>query len=346
MKKLFILTLLIFICSNAFAVEVCTIKMWYANDYLERARYYGFNGPFYTVTQETSKNETSSCQAAKYFGSNYLSSDGSENPIQGVGYCMWCSSNSCPGINTVRVYQDGSWWHGAEDSFAGYWDVICGQDSENDGVPDSIDNCSTVPNGPLLGTCPAGSLKGNLCYDKNYGCGYYKCNLNQEDGDHDGVGDVCDNCPDVYNPSQRDSDNNGNGDACDFEGFQVALDARLASIEQALQNCGCMEPTNVNLSSLKAFASNKKVTLKWNTETEPDNAGFNIWRAEGFRKINDALIPAVGSPIDGSAYDFVDQWVLNGKRYFYLLEDIDTNGISTFQGPAKATPRWIYGIGK
>jgi hypothetical protein len=42
----------------------------------------------------------------------------------------------------------------------------------------------------------------------------------------------------------------------------------------------------------------------------------------------------------------VDQWVLNGKRYFYLLEDIDTSGISTFHGPVKATPRWLYGIGK
>ena len=45
-------------------------------------------------------------------------------------------------------------------------------------------------------------------------------------------------------------------------------------------------------------------------------------------------------------YDFVDQWVLNGKRYFYLLEDIDTSGISTFHGPIKAVPRWWLGVGK
>jgi hypothetical protein len=42
----------------------------------------------------------------------------------------------------------------------------------------------------------------------------------------------------------------------------------------------------------------------------------------------------------GSEYDFVDEWVLNGKRYFYLLEDMDNNGISTFHGPVKAVPRW------
>jgi Thrombospondin type 3 repeat len=35
------------------------------------------------------------------------------------------------------------------------------------------------------------------------------------DRDHDGVPDVKDNCPDVYNPDQADSDHNGIGDACD-----------------------------------------------------------------------------------------------------------------------------------
>jgi hypothetical protein len=31
----------------------------------------------------------------------------------------------------------------------------------------------------------------------------------------DGVGDACDNCPDVYNPDQSDCDSDGVGDACD-----------------------------------------------------------------------------------------------------------------------------------
>jgi hypothetical protein len=105
-------------------------------------------------------------------------------------------------------------------------------------------------------------------------------------------------------------------------------------------------PTNIELSVLDANPSDKQVILKWKTETETDNAGFNVWRADNFVKVNDALIPALGSSVEGKDYDFVDQWVLNGKRYFYLLEDIDTNGISTFHGPVKAVPRWVYGIGK
>ena len=105
-------------------------------------------------------------------------------------------------------------------------------------------------------------------------------------------------------------------------------------------------PTNIELSVLDAIPSDEKVILQWKTETEAGNAGFNVWRADNFVKVNNAVIPALGSAVSGSDYDFVDQWVLNGKRYFYLLEDIDTNGISTFHGPVKATPRWIYGAGK
>jgi streptogramin lyase len=134
----------------------------------------------------------------------------------------------------------------------------------------------------------------------------------------------------------------------DYQDARItALETEIAQIKQALQSCGCTAPpTNINLSALKAIPSNEKVTLKWQTETETDNTGFNIWRAEGFQKINEEFIPALGSPVSGSEYDFVDQWVLNGKRYFYLLEDVATTGMSTFHGPVKATPRWIYGVGR
>jgi hypothetical protein len=36
------------------------------------------------------------------------------------------------------------------------------------------------------------------------------------DGERDGVGDFCDNCPDIYNPGQEDEDGDGVGDLCDL----------------------------------------------------------------------------------------------------------------------------------
>ena len=60
-------------------------------------------------------------------------------------------------------------------------------------------------------------------------------------------------------------------------------------------------------------------------------------------KINDALIAAQGSSTDGAAYEFIDEGLNNRKTYYYQLEDVDVFGASTFHGPEKATPRWIYG---
>ena len=42
------------------------------------------------------------------------------------------------------------------------------------------------------------------------------CAAGQGDADSDGVIDVCDNCPDHYNPGQEDCDSNGIGDICEI----------------------------------------------------------------------------------------------------------------------------------
>jgi hypothetical protein len=198
-------------------------------------------------------------------------------------------------------------------------------DTDGDGIFDDIDNCTFISNPDQKKTC-TNVTAGDACL---------------ADTDGDGIPDACDNCPDVYNPDQSDSDNNEVGDACDYHYLRAALQECRTEL-QACQN----PPTNIKLSILDATPSNDKVTLKWKTETETENAGFNVWRADNFVKINYALIPALGSSVSGSEYDFVDQWVLYGKRYFYLIEDIDNNGISTFHGPVKAVPRWVYGVGK
>jgi parallel beta-helix repeat protein/predicted outer membrane repeat protein len=236
-------------------------------------------------------------------------------------------------------------------------------DYDIDRVGDACDSCPHDPNKTAPGSC---------------GCG-----AADMDADGDGILDCMDNCPAVNNPDQADADSNGIGDACDtaywknsyqqsqgnlqtcqslYDQSQEALQQKDTELQDckdsyqqtqsALDTCQtdlqtCRNPvTRIALSALTATPSDEKVTLTWKTETEIDNAGFNIWRAEGFVKVNDAVIPALGSAVSGSEYDFVDQWVLNGKRYFYLLEDIDSSGISTFHGPIKATPRWLYGIGK
>ena len=109
-------------------------------------------------------------------------------------------------------------------------------------------------------------------------------------------------------------------------------------------------PTIIDLASFEAIAGNSSVSLSWETESEIDNAGFNLYRSDSengeYIKINDSLIPTEGTTTQGASYEFIDTDVKNRKTYYYKLEDIDLNGTSTMHGAVSAMPRWIYGIGK
>ncbi len=112
-----------------------------------------------------------------------------------------------------------------------------------------------------------------------------------------------------------------------------------------LFQAGADNVTLIVLDSFTAEAGAGQVTLKWSTKAEIDNTGFNVYRATSkggpYSIINRELIAAQGSPAEGAAYIFVDETVQNRKAYYYKLEDIDTNGVTTMHGPAKATPRLI-----
>ncbi len=94
--------------------------------------------------------------------------------------------------------------------------VCCYEDDDYDcdSIPDVEDNCPETPNGPNLGTCIYGWSEMVTCTTDD-ACGADGiCSTNQED-EGDGVGDVCDNCPNDYNPDQRDFDGDCIGDVCD-----------------------------------------------------------------------------------------------------------------------------------
>jgi hypothetical protein len=149
-------------------------------------------------------------------------------------------------------------------------------------------------------------------------------------------------CPDVFNP-ERCSTRLGTWD--------VICGNTTTTTTTIQQTTTTTAPaTFINLSSFTATPKFSKVIIQWSTESEIDNAGFNLYRAESvdgeYEKINASLIPALGSSTQGSSYEFVDNDVQNRKTYYYKLEDIDINGVSTFHGPVTATPRLILGLGK
>jgi hypothetical protein len=81
-----------------------------------------------------------------------------------------------------------------------------------------------------------------------------------------------------------------------------------------------------------AHDSTKKgtITLRWRTESEQDNYGFNVYRSEKkdgtFEKINPTIIRGHGTTSEPHDYVYIDNEVYKGKTYYYYLMDVDLAG--------------------
>lgn len=101
-------------------------------------------------------------------------------------------------------------------------------------------------------------------------------------------------------------------------------------------------PTAVDLTDFSAAAqADGSVQVTWETATELDNLGFNLYRAEAaggpWTQLNAALIPAqTPGATFGNVYTWSDSDAPSGTVY-YRLEDLDVNGTSTFHGPISVT---------
>ena len=96
----------------------------------------------------------------------------------------------------------------------------------------------------------------------------------------------------------------------------------------------------MTLASFSAQGGVDRVTVSWETVSEENNAGFNIYRAD-----NDAgpqtllaYVPSQGpGSTQGFAYTYDDLAVQAGQTYWYWLGDVSLNGATTLHGPVSAT---------
>lgn len=175
---------------------------------------------------------------SKDFGSKYLVQAGATSYFEITNPCAVVPSSSIP----LDLYT---------------FTLSCQQqaaDTDEDGLPDSSDNCPMVANPDqidldadglgdacdndwdndlidnTLDNCPLLSNENQLDSDGD-GLG----DLCDDDRDGDGIADVSDNCANQFNPEQANSDNDDQGDVCD-------LDDDNDGIEDAFDNC----PVTVN----------------------------------------------------------------------------------------------------
>ncbi len=124
----------------------------------------------------------------------------------------------------------------------------------------------------------------------------------------------------------------------------VPVDGRWGRILQV------SPPLAVTLASFAVEPQVDRIAVTWETASELDNAGFNIYRTGSVgdwepsrrdRPEQGDLIAIVPSQAPGStqgyAYSHEDLAVLPGQIYWYWLEDVSLGGATTLHGPVSAT---------
>ncbi len=101
-------------------------------------------------------------------------------------------------------------------------------------------------------------------------------------------------------------------------------------------------PTAVTLASFAVIPQEDAILATWETASELDNVGFNLYRSTAtdgpYTLLNATLIPPQNpGSVMGGYYEWLDTDVRPGVAYYYKLEDIDVKGVSTFHGPISTT---------
>lgn len=106
-------------------------------------------------------------------------------------------------------------------------------------------------------------------------------------------------------------------------------------------------PLAVDIAVFTAHAEGAAICLAWETVSEVDHAGFNVYRTADdgqgnpapadWARLNTSLIasPAPGSS-EGRAYEWLDAAVSAGQAYWYRLEAVDVNGGTQVVGLIRA----------
>ncbi|MCB9129702.1 MAG: hypothetical protein H6647_02075 [Anaerolineales bacterium] len=99
-------------------------------------------------------------------------------------------------------------------------------------------------------------------------------------------------------------------------------------------------PLAVVLADFGAAAQTDHILVTWETVSEIDNAGFNLYRSTSDAAPGEQLA-SVASQAPGSAqgfsYSYQDFAVEAGQTYYYWLEAVDLNGSTSLNGPINAT---------
>ncbi len=101
----------------------------------------------------------------------------------------------------------------------------------------------------------------------------------------------------------------------------------------------------VQLVSVICIPGDGRVLVLWETASETDNLGFNVYRQafqSDFVKVNDKLVPGGGTTVESNSYHLVDEGLLNGVEYGYCVECVSTSGETQRSPVVFVTPSALH----
>jgi subtilisin-like proprotein convertase family protein len=97
-----------------------------------------------------------------------------------------------------------------------------------------------------------------------------------------------------------------------------------------------IQPTAVTMARMTAQTTRAGVLLRWQTGTEADLLGFQIYRSRGqsWQRITRSLIAAKGS-VSGASYRYLDRTARHGVSHRYRIKAVNRDGTATWFGPVR-----------
>jgi hypothetical protein len=151
----------------------------------------------------------------------------------------------------------------------------------------------------------------------------------------------------IFSPQDQGSNEDRDSDANSTTGRTIVTSLSPGENDPTWDAGLHNQPTAVKLLSFTASAQAGHILIAWETESEYNNLGFNLYRreigTEEYILLNEALIPSQAPAGGGAAYSLLDKDIEAGVTYEYLLEDVNFENVRTQHGPIQATgPYSLY----
>jgi|GEM_PF-2457643 len=93
----------------------------------------------------------------------------------------------------------------------------------------------------------------------------------------------------------------------------------------------------VELSSFSTTYVDGTVRIEWVTQSESENLGYHIYRSDAmvgeYKQLTEDMIPGAGNSTTEHRYIYIDDTVVPGRTYYYMLGDISIGGVEESHGP-------------